>query len=84
MDDLDKPKFEKKQKKVRRALKALQDIGPRHPPLNSHKLQGIKGPDKKDLWDSYVENHTPSAWRIYWVYGDRDIIYVISIGPHKY
>lgn len=84
LDDLEKPKYQAKKKKVERALRALRDIGPRHPPLNSHKLKGITGPWKRDLWDSYVENGTPAAWRIYWVFGNDDDLFIVYIGPHAY
>ncbi|MCY1656347.1 hypothetical protein DQ226_07525 [Dietzia maris] len=81
--DLKRPQHGKKKKKVDKALKLLQDAGPGYPGLNSHKLNGLTGPGGADLWDSYVENNTPSAWRIYWVYGDNDYIFVVEIGPHK-
>lgn len=82
--DLKKPQHARKKKKVDKALKLLQDAGPSYPGLNSHKLNGITGPGGGDLWDSYVENNTPSAWRLYWEYGDDDYIFVVGIGPHKF
>jgi hypothetical protein len=78
-------------KKVRKAL-ALLEQNPRHPGLHSHQYENFPGyPDEK-VWDSYVENHTPSAWRIYWMYGpnERDeikgteiaVITVLQISDH--
>lgn len=76
--------------KVNRALAKLQH-NPRHPGLNSHLYENFPGFEKEKIWDSYVENNTPSAWRIYWRYGpneknDRNediaIITVLVIGPH--
>lgn len=69
-------------KKVRRALARLE-ANPRYPSLNSHKYSSLKGSDDEEVWDSYVENNTPSAWRIFWHYGPgAGIITVIAITPH--
>lgn len=73
----------KKLKKVRAALGRLQQ-NPRHPGLGSHKYKSMSGPNGEEVWDSYVENHTPSAWRIYWMYGpSKNTISIISISPHR-
>ena len=69
-------------KKVRRALARLQ-ADPRYPSLQSHKYKSLKGSDDEEVWDSYVENHTPTAWRIFWHYGpDAGVITIITITPH--
>ncbi|MFJ3971865.1 type II toxin-antitoxin system RelE/ParE family toxin [Streptomyces parvus] len=79
-----------KLKKVRKALAYLQS-NPRHPGLHSHQYESFPGYGDQKVWDSYVENHVPGAWRIYWRYGpneknDRNeevsIITVLVIGPH--
>lgn len=83
IDSLALPQYERKLKKVRKTLALLQQIGPRHPGLNSHPYQSIPGPGGATLWESYVENRTPSAWRIWWIYGPAsDEITVVTIGPH--
>lgn len=78
-----------KLKKVRKALGSLQ-ADPMYPGLHSHLYQHFPGLDKGKVWDSYVENRTPGAWRIYWMYGPNEtrdgqeiaIITVLVIGPH--
>lgn len=77
------PQHKAKLKKVRKALGHLE-ADPRHPGLKSHKMHSVKGSDpSKPVWDSYVENNTPAAWRIYWQYGPDDHeITVLTIGPH--
>jgi hypothetical protein len=55
---------------------------PRHPGLNSHRYQSVQGPGGEPLWESYVENRTPGAWRVFWIYQPEDSITMISIGPH--
>ena len=78
-----------KLKKVRKALGLLQ-ADPMYPGLHSHLYQYFPGLEKGKVWDSYVENRTPGAWRIYWMYGPNEvrdgkeisIITVLVIGPH--
>lgn len=74
--------LEKKLRKVRRALGRLQR-DPSHPGLRSHKYSSMAGTNGEEVWDSYVENNTPSAWRIFWHYGPgaREIT-VVTITPH--
>lgn len=74
--------LEKKLKKVRNALGRLS-VNPRHPGLSSHKYTSMKGLDGAEVFDSYVENNTPSAWRIFWQYGPGEkTITILSITPH--
>ena len=76
------PQYAKKLKKVHKSLGLLQQ-DPRYPGLHSHKYSSLSGAGGEDVWDSYVENKTPGAWRIFWHYGpDEDTITVITIGPH--
>jgi hypothetical protein len=76
----------RKHKKVLKALRFLRD-NPAHPGLGVHKWEILKGeaPDGGDVWTAYVENNTPSAWRIFFFYDSRDpgLIYVTSIEPHS-
>lgn len=83
LDDLaGSPQYAKKLKKVRNALARLE-ANPRHPGLNSHKYVSLRGDAGQDVWDSYVENNTPSAWRIFWHYGpEHDQVTIVTIGPH--
>lgn len=80
---------EAKLKKVRKALAFLQQ-DPRYPGLNSHEYENFPGRTHDKVWDSYVENHVPSAWRVYWMYGPDEtvdgqelaVITVLAIRPH--
>lgn len=73
-----------KLKKVRKALRLLEQAGPRHPGLNSHAYQSVPGPDGATLWESFVENRTPGAWRIWWIYGpEADQITIVTMGPRS-
>ena len=71
-----------KLKRVTRCL-GLLEANPRHPGLNSHKYGELIGAHGEDIWESYVENNTPSAWRIFWHYGPSPgVITVVAITPH--
>jgi hypothetical protein len=79
----DNPGYKVKRKKVVKALKLLRDAGPSYPGLHSHKYQSLHGPGGEDVFESYVENHTPGAWRVWWIYGPgSDEITIVSVGPH--
>ena len=68
--------------KVTRTLEMLA-VNPRHPSLNSHEYKSKRGPGDTKLWESYVENKTPAAYRIFWHYGpDPRTITVLAITPH--
>lgn len=79
----------RKLKKVRRALARLEQ-DPAYPSLHSHQYENFPGHLAEKVWDSYVENHVPAAWRIFWKYGPdekRDgrsvpVISVLAITPH--
>lgn len=75
---------QRKFKKVQSALEILRDHGPSYPALRTHGMQAMGGPKGETIYNSYVENHTPGAWRILWLYpkGTSDEIYIVSIGPH--
>lgn len=81
--DLDSKQYQQKRKKVHRTLKQLEVYGPRHPGLQSHPYQSVRGPGGAQLWESYVENRTPGAWRIWWTYGpEAGQLTIVTIGPH--
>ncbi len=71
-----------KLKKVKKCLGLLQK-DPKYPGLNSHKYRVMKTEDGKDIWESYVENNTPAAWRVFWHYGpSEDQLTIFSITQH--
>ena len=75
-------KDERKLRKVRKTL-GLLSRDPRSPGLRSHKREAENGPDGEDIWESYVENNAPSAWRVFWFYGPTSgTITVTAITPH--
>ena len=60
----------KKAKKVKKTLGLLEQ-NPRHPSLQTHKFQSLRGPSGEEVFTAYVENNTPSAWRVFFCYRAR-------------
>ncbi len=55
----------------------------RHPSLNTHKYESISGPNNESVFEAYVENKTPAAFRVFWYYGpNRNELTIIAILPH--
>lgn len=83
LDQLEKnPALASKFRKVAKALRLLGD-NPRHPGLNVHRYQNKFGPNGERVWEAYVENRTPGAWRIFFWYGPETAqITILAIGPH--
>ncbi len=72
----------KKLRKIRVTLEKLQE-NPRHPGLHTHKYKSFKGYRGEDVFQSYIENRTPGAFRVFWHYGpDESVITIIAITPH--
>ena len=64
-------------------LLALMEANLRHPGLKTHKYDSLTGPNKEEVFEAYVENRTPGAFRIFWYYGpDSGVITVFTITPH--
>jgi len=62
---------------------------PKHNSLNSHEIKELSERYSKlfgrkcKVWQSYLENNTPSAGRIYWIYGPgKEDITIIGLEPH--
>lgn len=56
---------------------------PRYKGLNSHKYQSLNDRYGQDIWESYVQNNTPGAWRLFWFYGpEKDEITLVLATPH--
>ena len=72
----------KKYRKVMKTL-ALMETNLPHPGLQTHKYDALSGPDGEDVFEAYVENKTPAAFRVFWHYGpDQEVITILSITAH--
>ncbi|MCZ6452521.1 MAG: hypothetical protein O6837_04940 [Deltaproteobacteria bacterium] len=73
---------EKRLKAVRKTLGLIQQ-DPRYPSLNTHEYITMRGANGEKVFESYAENKTPAAFRIFWHYGpNRGEITIIAITPH--
>lgn len=55
----------------------------KHPSLRTHKFDNMKGSNGEEVFESYAQNHTPGAYRIFWFYGpDKSMITILAITPH--
>lgn len=69
-------------KKIGRALFHLAD-NPRYPALATHEISALSKRYGIKVWQSYLENRTPAAGRIFWAYGpERGDITILAIEPH--
>ena len=72
----------KKHKKVAACLAKLEN-NPKHPGLRSHQYESLDKIYNQKVWESYVENDTPGAYRVFWFHGPgKGEITVVSITPH--
>ena len=79
-------KASKEEEKLYKLLgKAMNLIAhnPRHPGLHTHEISALTARYGKKVWESYLENNTPAAGRIFWSYGPKQKdITIIGIEPH--
>jgi len=71
-------------KQTRKTIQYLTK-NPRHPSLNTHKYESITNPYNSDekVFEAYVKNKTPGAYRVFWCYGpDKKELTIIAITPH--
>ena len=55
----------------------------KHPSLNTHEFDAMESPFGGDVFESYAQNNTPGAYRIFWAYGpNKGEITVLAITPH--
>lgn len=72
----------KRLKAVRKTLGQLES-NPRHPGLQTHKIQSISGPNGEDVFEAYAEQGTPAAYRVFWCYGPaKGQITILTITSH--
>ena len=81
--ELENSKERIKQYKAVAKTLGLMQINLRHPSLNTHKFDAIESPFGGEVFESYAQNRTPGAYRIFWCYGqEREELYIIAITPH--
>jgi hypothetical protein len=77
-----KAKQPPKHKKVLKCL-GLIEKDPKYPGLNSHRYEDYDEVHGEKIWESYAENKTPGAYRVFWHHGPKEgEITVVAITPH--
>jgi len=73
------------QKLFKKLVKALGylEVNPRHNSLESHEISPLSRRYGMKVWQSYLENQTPAAGRIFWAYGPyKGEITILAVEPH--
>ena len=71
-------------KQIKKTLGFLQ-TNPRHPSLQTHVFHSLEHPyhAHEKIFEAYVQQHTPAAYRLFWCYGpQKGQITIIAITPH--
>lgn len=72
----------KKHRKVLKTL-GLMSTNLRHPGLKTHKLVSFSGIKGEEIFEAYVENNTPAAFRVIWYYGpSKSVITIVTVIAH--
>lgn len=80
---LEKNKYLLKRFKAVKKTLGYLETNPRHPSLNTHKYQSIKGINHEEVFEAYAENKTPGAYRVFWYYGPgKNKITILAITAH--
>lgn len=78
------PKDEGLFKQVVKCITHVQ-ANPRHPALKTHEFHSLPHPYEKQgkVFEAYVQNRTPGAYRLFWCYGPgKNQLTIIAITPH--
>lgn len=59
-------------KQVQKTLKLLE-TNIRHQSLKTHKYSSLKGFKGEKVWEAYVQQNTPAAYRVFFHYGPNRI-----------
>ena len=71
-------------KQLKKTLGFLQ-TNPRHPSLQTHVFHSLDHPyyPQEKVFEAYVQQHTPAAYRLFWCYGpEKGQITILAITPH--
>lgn len=66
-------------------LKCLgyMEVNLRHHSLQTHEFTSMKGPKGEKVFESYAQQKTPGAYRIFWYYGpEKGELTIAAIIPH--
>lgn len=68
-------------KQLRKVL-GFMETNLKHPSLNTHKFSDMSC-KLGDVFETYAQNNTPGAYRIFWSYGPgKRQIFILAISSH--
>ncbi|MCX6002756.1 MAG: hypothetical protein NTY79_09570 [Chloroflexi bacterium] len=74
--------LKKRYKAVKKSIKYLAE-DPRHPSLQTHEYDSLRGLNGEKVFEAYAEQNTPAAYRVFWYYGPKQgEITILAITPH--
>jgi hypothetical protein len=71
-------------KQLKKCIDLLLE-NPRHPSLNTHEFKSRSHPYSEDekVFEAYVQQNTPAAYRVFWCYGpQKGQITIIAVTSH--
>ena len=72
----------KRYKAGKKTIRLLAE-NPRHRSLQTHQFFSLEGPNGEKVFETYAEQKTPAAYRVFWFYGpSRGRITIFAITPH--
>lgn len=82
-----KSKASKQEGLYKQLHKTLQFLSqnPKHPGLNTHEYNSLKNPfnPNEKVFEAYVQNNTPGAYRVFWCYGPNKMeITIVTVTAH--
>lgn len=83
LDTLESFKDKKNALKAVKKTLGLMETDLRHPSLQTHEYSDLEGANGEKVFESYAQNRTPGAYRIFWHYGPKKgQITIVAIVPH--
>ena len=83
MDLLETSKDKKAVHKAVCKILGYMETNLRHPSLHTHEYSELKGPNNEKIFESYAQNRTSGAYRIFWHYGPGSgQITILDVCPH--
>jgi plasmid stabilization system protein ParE len=76
------PAQKKRLQAVQKCL-GLMETNLRHPSLNTHEFRSLRGPVGEKVFEAYVQQKSPGAYRVFRYYGpEKGMITIVAITPH--
>ena len=74
---------------VRKTLGFLE-VNLRHPSLRTHEFRSLQGVHGERVWEAYIQNQTPGAYRVFFHNGPDEergeeripVLTILAITPH--